>query len=82
MEVFKADYVQMAHHGQDGVSENFYKSIDFKYCLWSTPTWVFNPDPTKHPWLETEQTKEWMCKKGIGQNKWIISCIDKNRTIE
>ena len=54
MEVFNADYVQMAHHGQDAVREGFYQAIDFKYCLWPTPTWVFNPDPAKHPWLETE----------------------------
>ncbi len=82
MEVFNADYVQLAHHGQDGVSENFYKAIDFKYCLWSTPTWVFNPDQTKHPWLETGQTKSWMHEKGINEDRWIVSCLDKDRTIE
>lgn len=81
-EVFDADYVQLAHHGQDGVSEDFYKNINFKYCLWSTPTWVFNPDSAKHPWLETEQTKTWMHEKGIHENRWIVSCLDKDRTIE
>ena len=82
MEVFNADYVQMAHHGQDAVREDFYKAIDFKYCLWPVPTWVFTPDPVKHPWLETEQTKEWMREKGISDDRWIVSCLHKNMIIK
>lgn len=66
------DYVQMAHHGQQGVKESFYKSISFKYCLWPTPSWVWNPVNTK---LQTERTKEWMRKKGIGEDRWIVSCL-------
>jgi beta-lactamase superfamily II metal-dependent hydrolase len=34
------DYLQMAHHGQRGVSKAFYRTIHFKACLWPTPTWV------------------------------------------
>ncbi len=38
------DYIQMAHHGQRGVSKNFYRNVKFKACLWSTPSWVYNND--------------------------------------
>lgn len=38
------DYLQMAHHGQRGVSKDFYRTIKFRACLWPTPTWVYNND--------------------------------------
>ena len=38
------DYVQMAHHGQQGVSREFYRAIRFSACLWPTPSWVYNND--------------------------------------
>jgi beta-lactamase superfamily II metal-dependent hydrolase len=38
------DYIQMAHHGQKGVSKDFYRSVKFKVCLWPSPSWVFNND--------------------------------------
>lgn len=38
------DYMQMAHHGQSGVSMDFYRSVKFRACLWPTPTWVYNND--------------------------------------
>lgn len=71
------DYVQMAHHGQQGVKESFYKSITFKYCLWPTPSWVFNPPAGSK--LQTERTKEWVRKKGIGDDRWIVSCLPEDR---
>ncbi len=36
------DYVQMAHHGQGGVEKDVYQTISPKYCLWCTPTWLWN----------------------------------------
>src|SRR5699024_1992358 len=36
-EKLKADIVQMAHHGQAGVTEEVYQAIDPKICLWPTP---------------------------------------------
>lgn len=38
----KCDYVQMAHHGQGGISKEAYKILDPKYCLWCTPTWLWD----------------------------------------
>ncbi len=39
-----SDYVQMAHHGQNGVSKEFYRSFKFRACLWPTPLWLYNND--------------------------------------
>jgi beta-lactamase superfamily II metal-dependent hydrolase len=38
------DYLQMAHHGQNGVSKDFYRRVKFKACLWPSPSWVYNND--------------------------------------
>ena len=40
----RADYVQMAHHGQRGVDEAFYQAVMPKYCLWPTPRWLWEND--------------------------------------
>lgn len=41
------DYVQLAHHGQKGVSKDFYRSIKFRACMWPTPLWLYNNDSGK-----------------------------------
>ena len=41
-EHIKADYVQMAHHGQGGVDKTCYEAIMPTYCLWPTPSWVWD----------------------------------------
>lgn len=41
-EELKADYVQMAHHGQDAVERNVYEAIRPDYCMWCTPTWLWD----------------------------------------
>lgn len=38
----KADAVQMAHHGQNGVEEAFYQAVAPTYAFWSTPDWLWN----------------------------------------
>ena len=65
------DYLQMAHHGQNGCSEEFYRSIKFRACLWPTPMWVWNNDmgqgfDTAH--LTTVRTREWMDSIGIKEH--------------
>lgn len=40
--LIKADYVQMAHHGQNGVDFDVYKAVEAKVCLWCTPTWLWD----------------------------------------
>ena len=70
-EDLNCDYLQMAHHGQNGCSEEFYRSIKFRACLWPTPMWVWNNDTgkgfdTAH--LQTVRTREWMDKIGIKEH--------------
>jgi beta-lactamase superfamily II metal-dependent hydrolase len=39
-----SEYVQMAHHGQNGVSEAFYQCVNPSYCIWPTPKWLWDND--------------------------------------
>jgi len=65
------DYLQMAHHGQKGVSKDFYRTIKFKACLWPTPTWVYNNDVGKgyntHE-FETVEIRNLIDSLGIKEN--------------
>ncbi len=56
------DYLQVSHHGQAGCSESFYKSVKFRFCLWPTPTWVWDPKEAR---LTTLDTRRWMDEIGI-----------------
>ena len=40
----KADYVQMAHHGQGGVEKDVYEEIAPKACFWCAPGWLWDND--------------------------------------
>ena len=74
-EYLDCDYLQMAHHGQNGCSEEFYKAIDFRACLWPTPSWVWDPAP-ENDWLKTRDTRRWMDEKGITEHH--VSCLEKD----
>lgn len=67
-EALKSDMVQMAHHGQHGVSREVYQAVSPRICLWPTPDWLWeNEDGT----YETDQTKEWMQKLGAEKHYCI-----------
>ena len=74
LELLQADYTQMAHHGQAGVSKAFYEYIKPKRCIWPTPEWLWNNDNGEGfdtgPWL-TVRTREWMEELGVTEH--IIS---------
>ncbi len=70
-EDLNCDYLQMAHHGQRGVRMDFYRSIEFEACLWSTPLWLWNNDQgegfnTAH--FETVETRNLMSELGITEH--------------
>ena len=58
-----SDYVQMAHHGQTGVKEDFYRHVNPRNCLWPTPIWLWNNDngggANSGPW-RTLEVRAWM----------------------
>ena len=68
-EVFKADVVQMAHHGQNGVTREFYDLVKPTACLWCAPDWLWDNNPPGQgsdtgPW-KTIQTRAWMNEMGV-----------------
>ena len=77
----ESDIVQMAHHGQNGATEELYKLIKPKICLWPTPEWLWNNDKGEGEdtgnW-KTKETRKWMEELNVKQN--IIE-KDGNQTI-
>ncbi len=67
----KADYVQMAHHGQNGVNRAFYEAVAPTGCLWGTPDWLFDNDVGKgfntHVW-KTVEVRGWMEELGVKEH--------------
>lgn len=67
-EVLHCDFVQMAHHGQQGVDKHFYEVVDPTVCLWPTPDWLWINDsgagPNSGPW-KTLETRAWVEELGI-----------------
>jgi len=66
-----ADFVQMAHHGQSGVTCELYKAINPSVCLWNTPQWLWDNDAGKgyntHTW-QTVIVRQWMKDLGVRQH--------------
>ena len=67
----ECDIVQMAHHGQFGVSREVYEALSPDICLWPTPNWLWNNDIgngyNSGPWT-TLTTRSWMDQLGVKAN--------------
>lgn len=67
----KSTVVQMAHHGQAGVNEEFYQIVNPKICMWPTPDWLWDNDngngKNSGDW-KTLQTRNWMNKLNVKKN--------------
>lgn len=68
----QADYVQMAHHGQNGVNRKFYEAVNAEYALWPTPKWLWNNNLNNRgmntgKW-KTLTVREWMADLNIKKN--------------
>lgn len=61
-EALKSDIVQMAHHGQNGVDEEFYKAVNPEICLWPTPQWLWDSVGSRY---RTSETKGWMTRLNV-----------------
>ena len=62
-----ADLVQMSHHGQNGVTREFYEKLAPKACVWPAPDWLYNARP-ENKGLVTWITKQWIEEMGINEN--------------
>lgn len=64
----KSDMVQMAHHGQNGVTREVYEAINPSACLWPTPKWLYENDNgggfNSGPW-KTLEVRDWMDELGV-----------------
>ena len=70
-EQLKSDICQMAHHGQYGVSEEFYQAVKPEICLWCAPDWLWDNDMGKGFNTHSFQTvivRGWMEKLGVKEN--------------
>ncbi len=65
-----SDIVQMAHHGHMCVTEEVYKKINPKACMWSARDWLYNePDIEMQPEVYgTMHTRKWMDKLGVTEH--------------
>lgn len=63
--------VQMAHHGQNGVSQKFYQTTSVEVCLYPTPGWLWDNNngggKNSSGWT-TLKTREWMREQKVWKN--------------
>lgn len=86
VEKLRCDIVQMAHHGQCGVSRDFYELIKPKYCLYCAPDWLWEnnigsrglPETRGMGRFKTLETRRWMAEMGVirsfhmGDGDWLF----------
>lgn len=64
----QSDYVQMAHHGQNGVEREVYEAAAPSACLWCAPDWLWDNNAGKgyntHTW-QTVIVRGWMEEMGV-----------------
>lgn len=72
LDEIESDAVQMAHHGQGGVSKWVYEKISPKICMWPTPEWLWdnnNGEGFNTAEYKTIETRTWIIEQmGIEEN--------------
>jgi beta-lactamase superfamily II metal-dependent hydrolase len=82
----KCDIVQMAHHGQGGVSRDFYRLIEPKFCLYTAPDWLWennkyrctDPSTRGKGCFTIFDTRLWMAEMRViksfyhGEGDWLF----------
>ena len=70
-DILKADICQMAHHGQNGATKEFYEAVRPEVCFWCAPNWLWDNNAGKgfntHIW-KTVEVRGWMEELGVKQN--------------
>jgi len=73
----QSEYVQMAHHGQNGVTEDFYRVVRPSCCLWPTPDWLWDNNSGggkgSGPW-KTLEVRAWMEALQVRMN--MVTSVD------
>jgi len=80
----KADYVQMAHHGQVGVDLEFYRAVGAEYALWPTPKWLWenraDDKGVNSGNYKINEVRKWMQDLGVKNN--YVSGLDRTIQID
>lgn len=73
-DALKSDIVQMAHHGQAGVTKEVYQAIDAQVHLWPTPIWVWKNASGIY---QIDEVKEWLYGKTFYEADQydIVACL-------
>ena len=66
-ELLDCDICKMSHHGQAGVTKEFYQAVNPEICLWPTPTWVWN-NSHETIVLQTPEVRAWIEEIGVEKN--------------
>lgn len=81
-DILPTPIVQMSHHGQQGVNEEFYKLVGPEVCLWCTPKWLWENDPIGKGYnsgpYKTIETRGWIEKLGAKN----VTAFDKTAILE
>ena len=76
----EADYVEMSHHGQAGVTREFYEAVNAKYAIWPTPLWLWDNDngggKNSGPWA-TLTVRAWMEELGIQKHYRMLDGLNR-----
>lgn len=78
--LLRADYVQMAHHGQRGVSRQVYEAIRPRFCLWCTPSWLWDnvgPGGKNTGHYQTPEVRGWMDSLGSVEKHYRMTDGDQ-----
>ena len=68
----QSDIVQMAHHGQNGATREFYQAVRPRICLWPTPEWLWTNRDGKGKY-QTLEVRRWMEELKVDRS--IVSCF-------
>lgn len=59
-DAIKCDYIQMGHHGNGGLSKEFYKTVDPKGAFFDAPEWLMSDSSGRYKTLENRELMEEM----------------------
>ena len=68
--------VQMAHHGQNGVSKEAYEKIAPTLCLWPIPIWVYQNAQGVY---QTTEVRNWMAAMGVKYH--LVAGVDLTQSL-
>jgi beta-lactamase superfamily II metal-dependent hydrolase len=73
-------YVQMAHHGQNGVEREFYEAVAARCCIWPTPLWLWDNDSGggkgSGRW-QTLEVRAWIEAMGVEQHYCLFNGLQE-----